>query len=72
RPEDEFDRIRTINTSNRSRNRDVGNTIPAPSIQEVEHVLGTRSSVRRINRSPSIISRRSQRHSPYPMTIIAL
>ncbi|CAG8850812.1 34246_t:CDS:1, partial [Gigaspora margarita] len=63
RPEDEFDRIRTLNTSNRRQNRDVGNTTPAPSVEEVEHVLSVGSSVRR---SPSIISRRSQRHSPYP------
>ncbi|CAG8852633.1 20026_t:CDS:2, partial [Gigaspora margarita] len=66
RPEDEFDRICTLNTSNRRRNRDVGNTTPAPSIEEVEHALSTRSSVRQLNRSPSIISRRSQRHLPYP------
>jgi len=66
RPEDEFDRIHTLNTSNRRRNRDMGNTTPAPPIEEVEHVLSMGSSVRRINRSPSIISRRSQRHSPYP------
>ncbi|CAG8515012.1 11357_t:CDS:2, partial [Dentiscutata heterogama] len=46
-------------------NRDVRNTIPAPSIEEVKHVLSMRSSVRRINWSPSI-SRRSQRYSPYP------
>ncbi|CAG8668006.1 4567_t:CDS:1, partial [Diversispora eburnea] len=58
RPEDEFDRIRTINTSNRRRNRDVGNTTPAPSIEEVERELAMRSSVRRINRSSSDISRR--------------
>ncbi|CAG8570202.1 6727_t:CDS:2, partial [Dentiscutata heterogama] len=45
---------------------DVGNTTPALSIEEVEHALSTRSSVRRLNRSPSIISRRSQRHLPYP------
>ncbi|CAG8804743.1 25733_t:CDS:2, partial [Gigaspora rosea] len=34
RPEDEFDRIRNINSSNRRRNRDVGNTTPVPSIEE--------------------------------------
>ncbi|CAG8844185.1 16623_t:CDS:2, partial [Gigaspora margarita] len=37
RSEYEFDRIRTLNTSNRRRNRDVGNTTPAPSVEEVEH-----------------------------------
>ncbi|CAG8856667.1 25104_t:CDS:1, partial [Gigaspora margarita] len=68
RPEDEFDRIRTLNTSNRRRNRDAGITTPAPPIEEVEHALSTRSSVRQLNRSPSIISRRSQRHSPYPIS----
>ncbi|KAF0518002.1 hypothetical protein F8M41_016845 [Gigaspora margarita] len=66
RPEDEFDRIRNINSSNRRRNRDVENTTPAPPIEEVEHALSTKSSVRQLNRSPSIISRRSQRYSPYP------
>ena len=66
RPEDKFDRIRNINFSNRRRNRDVGNTTPVPSIEEVEHALSTRSSIRQLNRSSSIISRRSQRHSPYP------
>ncbi|CAG8677210.1 12496_t:CDS:2 [Acaulospora morrowiae] len=37
RPEDEFDRIHTLNTSNRRQNRDVGNITPTPSIEEVEH-----------------------------------
>jgi hypothetical protein len=40
RPEDEFDRIRTINTSNRRRNRDVGNI--TPSIEEVSSMLNRR------------------------------
>ncbi|CAG8459626.1 635_t:CDS:2 [Cetraspora pellucida] len=66
RPEDEFDRIRILNTSNYRWNRDVENITPVPPIEEVEHVLSMRSFVRRINQSPSIISRRSQRHSPYP------
>ncbi|RIA99883.1 hypothetical protein C2G38_2052036, partial [Gigaspora rosea] len=48
------------------RNRDAGITTPAPSIEEVEHALSRRSSIRQLNQSPSIISRRSQRHSPYP------
>src|SRR6266540_3354700 len=61
RSEDEFDRIRNINTSNRRRNM-----IPAPSIVEVERVLSIRPSVRRTDRSSSVISRRSQRQSPYP------
>ncbi|CAG8632007.1 5612_t:CDS:1, partial [Dentiscutata heterogama] len=46
-------------------NRDVENTTPALLIEEVEHVLSIRSSVRQINQSPFIISRRSQKHSPY-------
>ncbi|CAG8618319.1 3465_t:CDS:2, partial [Diversispora eburnea] len=54
RPEDEFDRIRNINTSNRRRNRDMGDITPAPSIEEVERELSMRSTVRRINRSSSI------------------
>ncbi|CAG8776189.1 9114_t:CDS:2 [Cetraspora pellucida] len=37
-----------------------------PPIEKVEHVLSMRSSIRRINQSPSIISRRSQRHLLYP------
>ncbi|KAF0420611.1 hypothetical protein F8M41_006926 [Gigaspora margarita] len=49
RPEDEFNRIHTLNTSNCRRNRDAGITTPAPSIEEVEHVLSMRSSIRRIN-----------------------
>ena len=39
RPEDEFDRIRTINTSNRRRSRNMGNITPAPSIEEVSSML---------------------------------
>ncbi|CAG8564773.1 12053_t:CDS:2 [Gigaspora rosea] len=57
RSEDEFDRICNINSSNCWRNRDVENTTPAPSIEKVEHTN---------NRSLSITSRRSLRHSPYP------
>ncbi|RHZ48565.1 hypothetical protein Glove_546g14 [Diversispora epigaea] len=64
RPEDEFDRIRNINTSNHRRNRDIENTISALSIEEVEHELGMRSSVRRINWGSSDISRRSH---PIPL-----
>ncbi|CAG8749993.1 16379_t:CDS:2, partial [Dentiscutata heterogama] len=30
-------------------NREVGNTTPAPPIEEVEHILSMRSFVRRIN-----------------------
>ncbi|CAG8494538.1 843_t:CDS:2 [Funneliformis mosseae] len=39
RPEDEFDRIRTINTSNRRQNRNMGNITPASSIDEVSSML---------------------------------
>ncbi|CAG8601294.1 13317_t:CDS:2 [Ambispora gerdemannii] len=53
-----------MNSSNRRRNRVVGNNTPALSTEEIEHVLGTASPVRQIN--PSLSSRRSQRHSPYP------
>src|SRR5436305_8881064 len=52
RPEDEFDRVRGINTFNRRRNRGSGNITPAPSTREVEREL--RSSERRLSRSPSI------------------
>src|SRR6266487_3791441 len=45
RPEDEFDRVRGINTFNRRRNRGSGNITPAPSTREVEREL--RSSERR-------------------------
>ncbi|CAG8844007.1 39331_t:CDS:2, partial [Gigaspora margarita] len=66
RPEDEFDRIRTLNASNHRLNRDVGNTTPAPSIEEVEHVLSIRSSVRRINCvSPPLIETLSHQPPSY-------
>ncbi|RHZ67047.1 hypothetical protein Glove_303g129 [Diversispora epigaea] len=45
RPEDEFDRIRNINTTNRRRNRDMGGITPAPSIEEVVRKLGQTSSI---------------------------
>ncbi|CAG8737038.1 1494_t:CDS:2, partial [Cetraspora pellucida] len=41
RPEDEFDRIYTLNTSNHRQNRDMGNTTPVPPIEKVKHVLTT-------------------------------
>ncbi|CAB4473218.1 hypothetical protein RhiirA5_355989 [Rhizophagus irregularis] len=50
RPEDEFDRIRSINTLNRRRSRGNGNITLAPSTREVEREL--KSSERRISRSP--------------------
>ena len=50
RAEDEFDRVRGINTFNKSRNS--GNITPAPSTREVEREL--RSSERRLSRSSSI------------------
>ncbi|CAG8830849.1 8559_t:CDS:2 [Gigaspora margarita] len=43
RPEDEFDRIHSLNISNRRQNKDMGNTILAPSVEEVEHVLSVGS-----------------------------
>ncbi|CAG8484743.1 3205_t:CDS:2, partial [Dentiscutata heterogama] len=45
---------------------DVGNTMPTLSIEEVEHALSMRFSVRQLNQFLSIISRRSQRHLLYP------
>ncbi|CAG8696589.1 16589_t:CDS:2, partial [Cetraspora pellucida] len=61
----EFNRIHILNTSNCRQNRNVENTTSVPPIEEVKHVLSIRFSVRRINQSLSIISRRSQRHSSY-------
>ena len=52
RAEDEFDRVRSINTFNRRRSRGSGNIMPVPSTREVEREL--RSSERRLSRSPSI------------------
>jgi hypothetical protein len=45
RPEDSFDRIRNMNIYNRRQNR--RSSSPVPSIEEVEQVLGQRSSSRR-------------------------
>ncbi|CAG8527704.1 460_t:CDS:2, partial [Acaulospora morrowiae] len=66
RPEDDFDRIRNINSSNRRQRRIGGNNTPAPTTGEVEWELSNRSSVGRVNRSSSVISRRSRRQLPYP------
>jgi len=52
RPEDEFDRVRSINTFNQRRSRGSGNIMPVPSTREVEREL--RSSERWLSRSPSI------------------
>ncbi len=52
RPENEFDRVRGINTFNWRRNRGSGNITPTPSTREVEREL--RSSERQLSRSPSI------------------
>ncbi|RIB24561.1 hypothetical protein C2G38_2241972 [Gigaspora rosea] len=60
RPGNEFNRIRNINSSNRRRNRDVGNTTLAPPIEEVEHALSTRSS-----RHPPPIESLSPQPPPY-------
>jgi len=74
RSEDEFDRVRSINTFNRKRSRGSGNITPIPSTRDVEREL--RSSERRLSRSSTInrsqsppISRRqspsvSRRQSP--------
>ena len=52
RPEDEFDRVRSINTFNQRRSRGSGNIMPVPSTRKVEREL--RSSERRLSQSPSI------------------
>ncbi|GES80515.1 hypothetical protein GLOIN_2v1736269 [Rhizophagus clarus] len=52
RAEDEFDRVRGINTFNQRRNRGSGNITSAPSTREVEREL--RSSERRRRQSPSV------------------
>ncbi|RGB27835.1 hypothetical protein C1646_673688 [Rhizophagus diaphanus] len=69
RPDDEFDRVRSINTFNQRRSRGRGNIMPAPSTRKVKREL--RSSERRLSRSLSIsrsqsptVGRRSQRQSP--------
>src|ERR1043165_4075199 len=49
RPEDPFDRIRNMNISNRRRSR--RSTSPAPPIEEVERLLGQRSSSQSNQRS---------------------
>jgi hypothetical protein len=69
RAEDEFDRVRGINTFNRRRNRGSGNITPAPSTREVEREL--RSSERRLSRSPSI-SRSLSPPSPTGSDILVL
>ncbi|CAG8674361.1 hypothetical protein GLOIN_2v326605 [Rhizophagus irregularis DAOM 181602=DAOM 197198] len=51
RPEDPFDRIRNMNISNRGRSR--RSSLLTPSIEEVEQVLGQRSSSQRSRRSRS-------------------
>ncbi|CAG8535385.1 hypothetical protein C2G38_2216667 [Gigaspora rosea] len=66
RPKDEFDRIRTINTTNHRRNRDLGNITPALSIEEVEHELGQTLPGNRRSRRNSVDSRRSRRRSASP------
>src|SRR6185369_938340 len=66
RPEDDFDRIRNMNSSNRRRRVIGGNNTPPPSIGEVEHILGQISPGNRRSQRTSIDSRRSRRQSPYP------
>ncbi|CAG8544425.1 11596_t:CDS:2 [Ambispora leptoticha] len=58
RPEDDFDRIRNINSSNRRQRRIGRNNTPAPSTGEVEHVLDQISPRNRRSRRSSIDSRR--------------
>ncbi|RIA83882.1 hypothetical protein C1645_860121 [Glomus cerebriforme] len=69
RAEDEFDRVRGINTFNKRRNRGSGNITPAPSTRKVEREL--RSSKRRLSRSPSI-SRSQSLPSPPGSDILIL
>ena len=52
RAEDEFDRVRGINTFNRRRSRGSGNIMPVPSTRKVEREL--RSSERQLSQSPSV------------------
>ncbi|CAG8663214.1 3123_t:CDS:2 [Paraglomus brasilianum] len=61
RPEDDFDRIRNINSSNRRQRRIGGNNTPAPSTGEVEHELGQTLLGNRRSRRTSVDSRRSRR-----------
>ena len=62
RPEDSFDRIRNMNISYRSRS--MRSSSPAPSIEEIERVLGQRSSSRRSRRSRSNQRSRTRSESP--------
>ncbi|CAJ0634016.1 323_t:CDS:2, partial [Entrophospora sp. SA101] len=66
RPEDEFDKIRNINSSNRRQRRIWGNNTPAPSTGEVEHELGQTLPDNRRSRRTSVDSRRSRRRSASP------
>ncbi|CAG8496613.1 2793_t:CDS:2 [Acaulospora morrowiae] len=66
RPEDDFDRIRNINSSNRKQRRIGGNNTPAPSTREVEQELGRTSPGNRRSRRTSVDSRRSLRRSASP------
>src|SRR5438128_11050437 len=61
RPEDDFDRIRNINSSNRRQRRIGGNNTPAPSTGEVEHELDQTLPGNRRSRRISVDSRRSRR-----------
>ncbi|CAG8630365.1 8931_t:CDS:2 [Diversispora eburnea] len=66
RPEDDFDRIRNMNSSNRRRRGIEENHTPAPSIGEVEHVLSQISPGNQRSRRTSVDSRRSRRRSASP------
>ncbi|CAG8601616.1 4346_t:CDS:2 [Acaulospora morrowiae] len=66
RPEDDFDRIRNINSSNRRQCRIEGNNTPAPFTGEVEHELGQTLPGNRRSRRTSVDSRRSRRRSASP------
>ena len=65
RSEDEFDRVRRINTFNRRRSRGSGNITPTPSTREVEYELRSserwlsQSSTNNRNQSPPISRRQS-------------
>ena len=67
RPEDPFDRIRNMNISNRRQNR--RSSSPVLSIEEIERVLGQRSSSRRSrsNQRNRTRSESPSRPSPAPL-----
>ncbi|CAG8744169.1 1581_t:CDS:1 [Cetraspora pellucida] len=67
---DDFDRIRNINSSNRSLRRIGRNNTPAPSTGEVEHALNQISLRNRRSRRSSIDSRRRSASQSLPRDAI--